>query len=120
MSQKAAARHWHVAYSTLCALEQGKDRNYQSHTLAQFDVMLGVDTWALYSQADVEPAISWNQIDDLRAELAELRAELEAIRVVPAPTGLEALQGELTAAERADLVSFAHWLIARRRPHNGS
>ena len=116
MSQKAASVHFGVAYSTLCALEQGKDRNYGSHTLHQFDAMLGRDTWELYTQEEAPPPASRAQLDELRAEIEELRDRLEEVAAGPAPS----VFAELTAAELDDVVSFAHFLLARRHRVNGS
>ena len=118
LSQKAAAAHWNVPYSTLCALEQGKARNWQPHTLARFDTMLGRRAWDLYEQPDEVgydvPAASATAVDELRARLDHLEATLAALTARPA-NRLEGLAGELTDAELDEVVSYAHWVLARRR-----
>lgn len=128
MSQKAAAAAWGVGYTTLCAIEQGKDRNYQSQTLEPYDAVLGRSAWELYKNTpDPEPpdevraeldALRDELLGELRAEVAVLRADL--IRVaevaVPAqPVGLAGLLGEMDAAEQAAVAAFVHLILARRR-----
>src|SRR4029453_13952284 len=80
LSQKAAANRWHVPYTTLCQIEQGKPRNYQPHTLARFDAMLGRSAWDLYSQTDEAgsdvPAASGAALDELRTRVDDLAAQL--------------------------------------------
>lgn len=119
MSQKAAAAHFGVPYSTLCAIEQGQDRRYQSHTLHQFDAMIGRDADQLYRQPDVPgydvPAATADSVADLQRRVDELETTIQALLARPAPTRLEALALELTDAELAEVVSFAHWVLARRR-----
>jgi hypothetical protein len=123
MSQKAAAAHWQVPYSTLCVLEQGKPRNYQSHTLAQFDVMLGRSAKDLYDLPDEAgwdvPAASVVAVEELRARLDELAAVVTQLRnaIVHQPPGLlEELGDLLEAAELEEVIAFAHFLAGRRRP----
>jgi hypothetical protein len=119
MTQQAAATHFAVAYSTLCAIEQGQDRNYQSHTLHQFDAMIGKDAWIVYSQPDVAgydvPAASAAALDELRARVDELDAALGALAAGGPANRLEGLAAELTDDELAEVIAFAHWVLARRR-----
>lgn len=117
MSQKAAAAHWNVPYSTLCALEQAKPRNYQPQTLAHFDAMLGRRAWNIYEGPDEAgydvPAASVAALDELRARVDDLAAQLDALAAHSA-NPLEAVAAELTAAEVDQLVAFAHFLLGRR------
>jgi len=117
-SQKAAAAHWNVPYSTLCAIEQGKERNYQPQTLAHFDAMLGRSAWELYEQPDEAgydvPAASAASVEEVRTRLDELEAALQALRGQP-PNHLEAVTSELSPDELAEVVAFAHFVLARRR-----
>jgi hypothetical protein len=118
LSQKAAATHWGVPYTTLCALEQGKPRNYQPHTLAHFDAMLGRSAWDLYDMSDEAgydvPAASVAALDELRARVDELADQLHEL-AARTPNPLEALAVELTAAELDEVIAFAHFLLGRRR-----
>ena len=119
LSQKAAASRWGVPYSTLCALEQAKPRNYQPQTLAHFDAMLGRSALDLYEMEDETgidiPAASIAALDELRARVDELAGQLHDL-AARTPNPLEALAAELTAAELDQVVGFAHFLLGRRRP----
>jgi hypothetical protein len=118
-SQKAAAAYWNVPYSTLCALEQAKVRNYQPQTLAHFDAMLGRSAWDLYEPPDEAgwdvPAASVASVEELRSRLDELETALRTLSAQQPVNRLEALAAELTDAELTDVVSFAHFVLARRR-----
>ena len=119
LSQKAAAATWPFPYSTLCALEQGEVRNYQITTVAPLDAILGFSAWDLLQQSDepVEP-ITRGELDEVRRELAALAAAVADL-APRAPAGqLEELG--LSDDEAAEVVAFAHFVLARRRRVNGS
>jgi hypothetical protein len=115
-TQRAAADHFKVPYSTLCAIEQGKVRNYQPHTLAQFDAMIGGDAWDVYANQPDEPVdvAAAADVDDLARRLETLEEAVRALAAGPADA-LAAVAGELTPVERDEVVAFAHWVLARRR-----
>lgn len=127
MPQRAAAVHFGVPYGTMCALMRFEVRNYGARTLHKFDEMIGRDTWILY-QEDDEPghevaAASQADLDVLRARLAELdvhlgelRVELSELYTTREPDLLEVLAGRLDDAERAEVISYIHFLLGRRRP----
>lgn len=117
LSQKRAAVHFNVPYTTLCALEQRKERTYHSQTLARFDAMLGQSTWELYDGPDEVgidvPAASAAALDELREVVEQLSATVRRLADrISDP--VEALTVEMTAAELDQLVAFAHFLRGRR------
>lgn len=117
LSQRAAATHFGVPYTTLCAIEQGQARNYQPHTLAHFDAMLGRSAWDLYDTPDEAgfdvPAASVAAVDELRARVDALADELRAL-AARTTDPFAALAAELTSAELDQVVAFAHFLVGRR------
>lgn len=122
MSQKVAAERWGIPLATLGAIEQGVVRNYRPSTLAPLDDVLGRSTWDLYMEPDEpETLASQDELDELRRRLDDLAAEVAAVTAMPAPGGeLESLAQQLGDNERAEVVSFAHFVLARRRHSNGS
>ena len=127
MSQKEAAAHWQVPYSTLCALEQQVERNYQSHTLAQFDVMLGRSTWDLYDQPDEAgwdvPAATAAAVEELQAQVAEhARDSTSSLPGSPSwrtRSPLEQLLDSLDRDELAAVEAYVHFVFARRHGNAG-
>ena len=125
LSQKAAAARWQVPYSTLCALEQQQQRNYQPHTLAHFDEMLGRSAWDLYDQPDEAgwdvPAASLSSVEELQAKVAEHARQLAELTELAQAIAqhergsLEALLDELDADELATVEAFVHFVLSRRR-----
>jgi hypothetical protein len=108
-----------VPYTTLCALEQAKARNYQPQTLATSTPCSGAAPGDLYEMADEAgldiPAASTDALDELRARVDELAGELHELAARTADP-LEAVVAELTAAELDQVVAFAHFLLGRRGP----
>ena len=119
LSQKAAANTWPFPYTTLCDIEKGVDRNYQITTIARLDAILGFSAWDLLQQSDEPvPPITRAELDEMRRELAALAAAVADL-VPAAPAGrLEELG--LADDELAEVIAFAHFVLARRRRVNGS
>lgn len=118
LSQKRAAVHFGVPYSTLCALEQQTPRHYQSQTLAPFDAMIGQSTYDLMYNTPDEPgldvpAASAAALEELRSRVEELT---EMVRCIADhhPDPIAALIAEMTAGQLDQLVAFAHFLLGHR------
>lgn len=118
MSQKVAAQEWGVAVATLGAIEQGVVRSYQPQTLAPFDRVLGRSAWDLYEAADEPgtdiPAASQADVDELRQRLVDVEATMATLGAQRPLSALEALAHELAEDELTDVISFAHFVLARR------
>lgn len=98
MPQKVAAKTWGVPLATMAALEQGIERNYQPHTLAQFDQVLGQSTLDLYLRPDGE------QMRTIEEKVTDLTSKVDALlaaeRPPPVEAELDALMIRLTPAQR--------------------
>lgn len=124
MSQKAAAAHWGVPLATLAALEQGVERDYQPHTLHQFDEALGRSTLDLYNGPDPGPErddvlARLEAMDQLlRSEFADISAQLavmsESVSASPVPLRFAVSWSRLDADQQRTLLDLAVQLAERR------
>ena len=119
LSQKAAAVAWRFPYTTLCDLEKGVERRWQITTVAPLDAVLGFSAWDLLQQSDeAVPSITRDELDEVRRELAALAAAVADLMPSASAGRLEELG--LSDDEVAEVVAFAHFVLARRRRVNGS
>ena len=120
MSQKRFAQTHSLPFGTMQALMQGVVRKYRPSTLAVFDEVLGRSTWDLYEQADEEPpepVASPAVVEFLAERVSALEVAVARVLRQRDPGALEALTAGLTNGERAEVESFIHFVLARRRGH---
>jgi hypothetical protein len=131
MSQREAAAHWGVPVATWAALEQGerlgkngKPRNFQPHTLHQFDEALGESTLDLYNGPDAgaERGDIIARLDEIEAVLhTELGWIADQIGVLvtsisgsPVPVRFAAAWARLDADQQRTITEIAAQLAERR------
>lgn len=120
LTQVAAAAAWKVDIGLLVAIEDPKSqRNFGATTLAPLDKVLNESAFKLFKQTD-DAAEARRAVAELTERVTELRGEVEALkeRVTELLRGstLELLLSrELADDERAEVTSYAHFVMSKRR-----